>query len=188
MIHFHPSTVRVGLLALFLLGTASGALACKKAAAASTGDPSASSTPSPSSEPAPLPSAAYTKKGGVLVGRLAEEAASRPKDTPSAEAAFAAFTKAGVPLHGIFQHLGSPIFASYCASATTEANTAMSVCEYGDEATLQKGKAESAKAFAAIPNRDIYVNKKTTLTLLLQPKNETTEADGKKLVEIFSAL
>jgi len=104
------------------------------------------------------------------------------------EAVFAAFTRAGVPVHGQFQHLASPIYAKYCMSAKTEHEIAMSVCEYESAAMAIKGKDESNKAFGSIPNRDIYVNKGTTLTLLQDPKTPASEAEYKLLVSAFGAL
>ncbi|MEO6420254.1 MAG: hypothetical protein ABIP39_12635, partial [Polyangiaceae bacterium] len=64
-----------------------------------------------------------------------------------------------------------------------------SVCEYADEAAAKAGRATSLKALAGVPNREIAVNKKTTLTVRQPPtKTPASEAAARKAAQIFATL
>jgi hypothetical protein len=180
------------LLVTLLAGSLCGAVACSKKSqggasegGASSATPSASSQAS--SEAAPHGSA-WVRGSPFLAQRFAEEAKSRPTGTPTVEAVFDAFAKAGTPVHGIYQHLGSPIRANYCMGALADNGIAMSVCEAADEAAAVYSKDQSAKAFPTL-KRDYYVNKKTFLAVQQpNPRTPASEAEAKALGATFSGL
>jgi hypothetical protein len=157
------------------------------APATATVAPSATEAPAPQGSASAMP--AYPGRAVSLGDKMAQEATARPAGALRAEDVFAAFQKEGMKLkEPPKQHMGSPVGAMYCAGALSEANLAMSVCEYRDEAAAKKGKDESANAFKAIPNRDIYVNKQTTLTILQNPKGPESEAESKRIVAQFAKM
>ncbi len=121
--------------------------------------------------------------------KLKVEQDGRPTGTPKAEDVYAAFEKAGFALTEKQQHVASVFGAKFCLGAKTDNDMAFSVCEYADEAAAKAGRETSLKSLAVVPNRDILVNKKTTLTVR-QPATKTpaSEASEKKAAQVFSTL
>ena len=141
------------------------------------------------------PSAAAASAGAGPVGRaivtiqdkLDSEKDGRPKDTPKVEDVFAAIEKTGAALTDKKQHVGSVYGAQYCMGAKSE-SVAYSACEYESADAAKAGRETSMKAFQT-GNRDIFTNKKTTLTILQpSPKTPASEALAKKSVEAFTKL
>jgi hypothetical protein len=184
-----PSARKRALL-LLLVGAVAGLPGCsKKDSQAPDAGPRASAASSSANASVPPAGTQWPqRRGDSLAARMQQESASRATGTPTVEAVLAAFTKAGVSLHDVGQHLGSPIGAMFCNKANTDHGIIISVCEYESEQAAVAGNATSAKAFSMVPNRDLYVNKKTTLTLLQQPKSAASEAEAKNLMTIFMAL
>lgn len=118
---------------------------------------------------------------------LAREAKQRPTGTPSAESVLDALEAKGLKLERRRQVLARIVGASFCMTGLFAGGASVSVCEYPDEAAAAKGRDLSLEKFKALPNRQIFVNKKTTLTL-------TSTGDGgasdvaEKVKTIFSAL
>ena len=156
--------------------------------------PSVAVVPAPSATSATMQASAsampaYPGRATSLGGKMAEEALARPAGALKAENVFAAFQKSGMKLvDPPKQHMGSPVGAMYCAGAVSEAHLAMSVCEYRDEAAAKKGREESATAFKAIANRDVYLNKQTTLTILQNPRGADSEAEAKRILALFEKM
>lgn len=146
----------------------------------------AETVPPPGSASAMPP---YPGRALSLGDKMNQEAAARSAGALRAEAVFEAFQKDGMKLKAPpKQHMGSPVGATYCAGATSEANLAMSVCEYRSDAEAKKGREDSVGAFKAIPNRDVYQNKQTTLTILQNPKGPESEAESKRIVAQFAKM
>jgi len=162
--------------------------ACAKKSAEEAPTPIASATPVPTVTAAaaasvpPLPTAALG-----LFERLAKERASRPTATPRADEVIGAITKAGVKLDDESQVYAATVKASYCEAAKGS-DVFVSVCEYAGEAEAQAGRDYSAKTFAAIANRQIYVNKKTTLTIGQATPSPKGDADTKRAAAAFAKL
>jgi hypothetical protein len=151
--------------------------------------PSATSAETASPPAASVPSSvAPSTPPFVLNGRLAQELANRPPTALTVEKVFDAFTKTGAKLLETKQHLASPFLAKYCMEAHTEEGVYTDVCEYGDEATATQGKDASSKAFSTVPNRTLYQNKKTTLTLRNGNPGPKTTAQVTTFATTFKAL
>ncbi len=186
-----PSDVVVALSVAWLFPFAASCKSAPKSdpAAASATAPSTSASAAPVVQGSASATPAYPGRGASLGDKFTQEAANRPAGAMRAEEVFAAFQKGGMKLkEAPKQHMGSPVGAMYCAGATSEANLAMSVCEYRDEAAAKKGREESATAFKAIPNRDVYINKQTTLTILQNPKGPESEAESKRIIAQFAKM
>jgi len=120
--------------------------------------------------------------------KLALEASSRPAANPKAEVVLDALQKSGLHLKNQKQHAGAPVGAGYCVGAESDENVSLSICEYRDQNAARDGKEASERAFRAIANREVFLNRMTTLTLLQYPKNEASEAAAKRAVEAFQKL
>lgn len=120
--------------------------------------------------------------------RFQVEAKGRPTGTVRVEDAYAAFQGAGAKLREQRQHLGAPFLAAYCVGAQTGDDVHLSVCEYKDAAKAQEGKAMSEKSFGAVPNRTLYINGATTLTLRVGGTSAADKDLAKKIVDAFAAL
>jgi hypothetical protein len=120
--------------------------------------------------------------------RIASEAKDRPKDTVTVEQTVAAFKAAGAEIREQKQHLGHPFRAKYCMGIQTGADIHMSICEYESAAKAVEGRGVSLQAFAAVPNRSIYANGGTTLTVRLGQNGPEDQALAKKLVATFEGL
>ncbi len=145
--------------------------------------------PAPVPVAAPVaPAAPAVARSGSLGGALEQESLRRPEGTPRAEDVMGAFKGAGVKLSSEKQHLGAPIEAAYCVGAESGGGLSLSVCEYDDAAKASAGKQMSLKAFGAITHRQIYLNKKTTLTVLESAPSAEADAEQKQLVELFAKL
>lgn len=122
-----------------------------------------------------------------LLDRLARERSARPEGTPRTSDVIAAIGKAGVTLDDESQVFAGTVKASYCEAARG-AEVYVSVCEYPGEAEAKAGREYSLQTFAMIPNRKIFVNKKTTLTIGLGAASAKGDADAKKAAEAFAKL
>lgn len=114
------------------------------------------------------------------------EADNRPTGTVKAEDAMEAFRKDGIALDTVRQHLGRPYGARYCVGAKSGTNIALSVCEYIDAAAANAGAELSRKVVLA--NREIRINKATSLTVREIEKTPAADAVAKKLFESFAKL
>jgi hypothetical protein len=126
-----------------------------------------------------------------LGNRLGIERASRPGPTvhPTAEEAFAAFTKAGVQLQEPKQHLASEYGARFCVgSKSMDANIGLSICEYPDATEAKAGQTTATTMFKDMKNRTVYLNKNTTMILLEVVHTPDNDAMTKKLVTAFQSL
>ncbi len=125
---------------------------------------------------------------GGLKLTLDRESASRPTGTPKAEQVFAALEKAGVKVDGIRQQLGATHGANYCSGGATAAGLGVNVCEYADAEAATAGRERSLKLLAGIKNREIFVNKKTTLTMMRGDGATGAAQERDKAVEAFKKL
>lgn len=119
---------------------------------------------------------------------LKQEAASRPAGTPRAEDLIEAAKKKGIAFAEPKQVLANKAGAKFCSMTSSPTGLEISVCEYGGEADAKQGHDFSLKAFAAIPNRDLYVNRKTVLTVLRGQSTPPIEAEAKQAAELFAGL
>jgi hypothetical protein len=147
------------------------------AAASATIDAASFDTPSP------------LDPGETLMMRIAREAKNRPKVTPTAEDVFAAFEKAGVTISERQQTLAKTYKANYCIGGMTPNHQAgVNVCEYPDDATAAAAQAWSSTLFPAMTNRTVHTRGATTLTIILTRVDAPSEAQQKKLVDLYSKL
>ena len=114
------------------------------------------------------------------------ESENRPTGTIKAEDAMSAFQKDGVALDKVRQHLGRPYGARYCVGAMAGTAVAISVCEYIDAAAAKSGAEASRKIVLA--NREIQINRATSLTVREVEKTPEAEAVAKKLFASFAKL
>lgn len=136
----------------------------------------------------PIPNGPVGRAILSLEDKMQAEKADRPTDTVKAEDVFAALQKAGIPLNDVKQGVGSVYGAKYCASAKS-GEMAFGVCEYATPELAAKGREDSLKALQVVPNREIKINKKTTLTVRQPPtKTPETEALAKKGFDAFAKL
>jgi hypothetical protein len=174
--------------ALVLLGLALGTGCSKKPepelSAAASAAPAVTSAPAP-----PISTAsAAAQRLLSLNQRFEREAGQRPKDTPRVEDVLAAFEQQGLTCQDRRQHLAAPFRARYCFGARTDHDVAISICEYGDAHGAKLGRDESLKAFSAVQNREIFLNRSTTLTLRQGRPTAASQAVIRKLVEAFSKV
>jgi len=114
------------------------------------------------------------------------EAANRPTGTIKAEDALDAFRKDGIELDSVRQHLARPYGARYCVGAKSGTVVALSVCEYIDTAAAHAGAELSRKVVLA--NREIRINRATSLTVREVEKTPAADAMASKLFESFAKL
>jgi hypothetical protein len=149
-----------------------------------------SAVPAPAADVANAPSAAAAPDNPHpqfgLASLLADEAKHRPTGTVPVEAVLSAMEKAGIRLQESTQHPGSVWKAAFCKGAKTQEGVSLSICEYADEQAAKSGMEASRKAFAT-PGRSVYVNRKTTLTVLSNGRAQATE-QAKQLARLFSDL
>ncbi|MDP8999768.1 MAG: hypothetical protein M3O46_06630 [Myxococcota bacterium] len=173
----------LGFLSVFVVG-----LSCTKMTHGI--EPSDASTPAVIAIPPAPASGAASQPILTLGDKLVFESTHRTAmDTPKAEDVYAALEKAGFKLTEKQQHVASVFGAQYCLGAKTENAMAFSVCEYSSPEEAESGRETSLKTLATVPNREIHVNRKTTLTIR-QPAQETSasKAAAKSATDIFSKL
>lgn len=124
----------------------------------------------------------------TIVEMLTSEAKNRPKDTPSAEAVIDALRAAGFDVKPAKQSLAYTVKAKYCAISGTSTGLGIAICEYESAEAAEEGKKHSLEKFSTIPNREIAINKKTTLTLRNTGGTESGKAEVAKAFEVFSKL
>lgn len=191
-----PLGLGVGLLVAGLAGCAKtkSEPAAEKPAATSAVASVTAPAPAPATSAPPNSAASGAGAAGpigravvTIQDKLDVEKDGRPKDTPSAEQVFAAVEQAGVALTDKKQHVGAVYGAAYCVGAKS-GGVAYSACEYESAEAAKAGRDTSIKAFQT-GNREVYTNKKTTLTVLQpSPKTPASEAIAKKSVEAFKKL
>ena len=123
-----------------------------------------------------------------IVARFQSEAQNRPTGSPRVEEVLGALKKAGVSLSAERQHLASPFGARFCIGARASEQLSLSVCEYDNEASAAAGREASARALAAIPNREVIANRTATLTVRLQQKTPESDALRERMVDTFVQL
>lgn len=191
--HFQNTFGKFGALALaaVALGAcdksdkpASGSGATASATATvSSAAASASAIPVDTASAPPNPSSMMS-----LGERFASEAKNRPTGTVTVEQVHGAMKAKGLVFKFEKQHLGAPFYAAYCMGSELGDDVALSVCEYTSAPGAEKGKAASEKAFASVPNRKLYLNGATMLTVRegkLSPDNDKIVA---AVVETFQKL
>jgi hypothetical protein len=146
----------------------------RAAPAASAGEPSRRTTAPPTQDPHDF---------GAM---FQNEAVNRPRGTITVEEALAAFREADIKLDTVRQHLARPYGARYCVGAKSGSAIALSVCEYIDSAAADAGAEISRKLLLA--NREIRVNRATTLTVREIEKTPAADAVAVKLFERFARL
>ena len=99
----------------------------------------------------------------------------------------AAFRKAGIGVVDESQVYAAMVKASYCESAKGT-NVYISICEYAGESEAKEGRDFSKRTFASIPNRDIFLNKKTTLTIGQTTPTPKGNAEAKSMADVFMKL
>lgn len=149
---------------------------------------SAASAPVPTTEPLGSALPPVDPAQASIPDRFAAEAMKRPTGVPRIEDAFDAFKKAGIELREEKQHLGSPFLAIYCVGFQTGNDVHASICEYKDEATATKGRDTSDKSFSTVPNRKVYRNGGSTLTVRVGVVTPANDALVKKMLATFQAL
>jgi hypothetical protein len=128
---------------------------------------------------------------GNLFGRMAVEAKARPAVTPNVDDAFAALAKAGYPIGGLEQSLGSTYKARYCKHGlTAKQDLSVNVCEYADPAAAAIGLAESKTVFPGIVQRQSFSHKALMMAIIQQnaksgPETQVAQA---KILATFNAL
>ena len=128
--------------------------------------------------------------------RFEIEARSRPSGIkPNVEEVLGALDAAGVKLLEKKQHLGSPFGARYCVGARV-VNAAgdatlfhLSVCEFVSEDVAKMSREYSEQSLAStIPDRSVYLNKQTTLTMREMTKSPDNDALGAKIIDTYKKL
>jgi hypothetical protein len=170
---------------------------CKKsepAPPAPSAEPPAAAPPPAASSAAAAPSSSGTPENALptsiagLSQRLSMESSRRPPGDPSADAVFEAFSKAGVTLLEMKQHLASPYAANYCMEGHTANGVYADVCEFSEAEKANASKEVSTKAFAAVPNRTLLVRKKTLLTIRQGSPGPKDAAEAKAMTAAFTKL
>jgi hypothetical protein len=167
--------------------------ACKPSSPApSTAPPPATAaTPAaaPAASPVPAREPTVEREGGEgLMDDLAREAKQRPTGTPTAEAVLDALDAQGVKIERRRQVLARAVQASFCMTGLMAGGGSVAICEYPDEAAATKGREVSLEKFKALPNRQIFVNKKTTLTLTSTGDAGGSDVLAEKVKTIFAGL
>ena len=127
--------------------------------------------------------------------RFAAEAKGRPEGIkPTVEDVYAALRAAGLTIVDVKQHLASPQGARYCVGARIVGASAdllldASACEYATQESARIGRDYSESSLKdVIPNRTIYANKQTTLTLREAQKTPDIDALVGKASSTFAKL
>lgn len=139
---------------------------------------------------APPPAVAPTvpiAKGGPLSERLEREGTARPAASLRAEDVFAALVKSGLEIKERMQVLAAPVGAAYCQNAHTANDVILTVCEFDDEASAEKGKATSLAAMH-VENRQVVLHHATTLQVIESPKTEQSTKSAAAVISAFNAL
>ena len=77
----------------------------------------------------------------------------------------------------------------FCLGAKTDNEMAFSVMRVRRRGRRHCGSRDVFKALALVPNREIFVNKKTMLTVRQPPtKTPASEAATKKAAQVFTAM
>lgn len=164
------------------------------AAAASAPNPSASSSAGQS--PLAIPGATVaTLPNMSFPERFGAESKGRPAGIkPSAEEVFTALKAAGLEIVDIKQHLAAPQGARFCLGARAvgpnkETRLDISACEYATPDVARIGRDYSLESMkSVIPNRTVYLNKQTTLTVREAEKTPELDALVDKASAAFAKL
>ncbi len=131
--------------------------------------------------------AAPGAKGGTLGERLEREGSHRPAAAFRAEDVFGVLAKGGLEITERMQILGTTVGAAYCQNAHTASDVVVTVCEFEDEASAEKGKA-AALSSMEIPNRQVVQHHATTLQVIESPKTEKSAKSAAAVLSAFSAM
>jgi hypothetical protein len=126
-----------------------------------------------------------------LFGRMKEEALHRPGLAPSADDAFAAFAKAGVPIEDQQQSLATTYKAAYCRHGLThDKDVAVLVCEYRDPAAAAVGLEMSQQTLKTIVHRKSWSHKALMMATMPQDPSGPPAAMATigKVVAAFNSL
>jgi hypothetical protein len=123
-----------------------------------------------------------------LAALFRAEGAHRADGSPRVDDVVAAFSSAGVPVLGLRQHLAKPFGATYCAGAEAAEGVVLSLCEYASAEAAVKGRSDSAKSLATIPNRQVMQNGTTTLTLRERERTSRSQVVVSTLRHAFENL
>ncbi|MET0343566.1 MAG: hypothetical protein ABW252_21320 [Polyangiales bacterium] len=125
-------------------------------------EPEAPSTPAVVAEPVLDPALMQLPLGE----RLAREAEARPARAVRAAQMIEALRARGVQAGAQKQVLASPVAAAYCEVTRSPAGLGLSVCEYPDAASLDRGVARSHALFdRLLPGRTLLARENTLLTI-----------------------
>ncbi len=180
-------------LAVALVISAICACSKKTSEPATLSSASASVVPPTPSEAPPAPTGSYQLPPGTpgsllsVEERFAAEAAKRPSGTPRVEDVLAAIKSAGIAPHDVQQHLGSPFGAQYCMGLKAGKDVHASVCEYKDAKTAADNRVASVRDLN-IPNRNIYQNGATTLTVRIGTRTDDEDALAQKMIAAFQTV
>ena len=126
-------------------------------------------------------------KGGPLSERLEREGTARPAASLRAEEVFSGLVKGGLEIKERMQLLAAPVGARYCQSAHTANDVILTVCEFEDEASAEKGKATSLAAIH-VENRQVVAHHATTLQVIESPKTEQSAKSAASVIAAFNAM
>jgi hypothetical protein len=159
----------------------------ENASASATAPPRAAASSVTSATAATAPAGHGGRPVVTIQDKLENEKGARPTDTPKAEDVYAALGKNGLPIREERQHVASIFGAKYCLGGKSGV-LAYSVCEYESPEAAKSGRDMSLKTLA-VPNRAIFVNKKTTLTVRQPPlATKESEAATQKSADVFAKL
>lgn len=119
--------------------------------------------------------------------RFAHEASKRPTGTPRVEDVLKAITDGGIKTRDVLQHLGSPFGAEYCVGLKAGKDVHASVCEYTDQKKAEENRVASMRDLK-VPNRTIYRNGATTLTIRVGTPNDEENALAQKMLAAFNSV
>jgi hypothetical protein len=172
------------LIFVGLAGLGVGLVSCSKSPDPAHVAPAAGASQAPSQ---PLRATAPRPENPRDIGALFQvEASNRPAGALRVEDVLAAFRRSGIELSEERQHLGRPYGARYCVGAKSSPELALSVCEYVDAAAARDGTAISNKI--PLKDRDIRVQRATSLTVRLITKTPASQAVAVRLFDAFSKL
>jgi hypothetical protein len=127
--------------------------------------------------------------GLSLIEQLQKEATLRPSETIRAEAIFSALSSQGIVVPKTTQVLARPIGARFCLSGMSDLGLTVVACEFSNNEEAHKGLTYSEKTFGPwIPNRRLYVNQKTLLTLTPAHQRPPLVAQEAAITHIFQTL
>jgi hypothetical protein len=113
-----------------------------------------------------------------------------PMQTPRAEAVLDELERLGIKVGGRSQFMAKTVHALYCFGGDlAEGRQMIVVCEYPDEQSAQKGRALRLEQSGAVRGLEVFVNRKTMLTLYPDWRDSAASAAlAQKVKTIFLGL